>query len=190
MTTSPTLISLQSASSQRFSPGGRAPWFLSKSTLRLCRWGGVGLILLTLWLTQDTLKAKVWGPELVALGAAVYLFGSTERARPRSFGVLRIPQLFDRFSYLRGLPLSHVLPGWNRADLAYSPSKSKQCDQIRYFPDGSVLAVLGNPFHSDQRCLTTSRVCNVSPTTAAYDLLSNLSKDARKPRTFRSVKIC
>jgi peptidoglycan/LPS O-acetylase OafA/YrhL len=74
-------------------------WCLSKSTLRLCRWGGVGLILLTLWLTQDTLKAKVWGPELVALGAAVYLFGSTERARPRSFGVLWIPQLFGRLSY-------------------------------------------------------------------------------------------
>jgi len=53
----------------------------------------------TFWLTQDALKAKVWGPELVGLGAAVYLVGSTERARPRSFGVLWIPQLFGRLSY-------------------------------------------------------------------------------------------
>jgi peptidoglycan/LPS O-acetylase OafA/YrhL len=74
-------------------------WFLSKSMLRLCRWGGISIILLTFWFTQDALKAKVWGPEFVGLGAAIYLFGSTERARPRSFGVLWIPQLFGRLSY-------------------------------------------------------------------------------------------
>jgi peptidoglycan/LPS O-acetylase OafA/YrhL len=67
--------------------------------LRLCRWGGISIILLTFWFTQDALKAKVWGPEFVGLGAAIYLFGSTERARPRSFGVLWIPQLFGRLSY-------------------------------------------------------------------------------------------
>jgi len=74
-------------------------WSLSKLTLRLCRWCGIGLVLLTFWFTQDALKAKVWGPEFVGLGAAIYLFGSTERARPRSFGVLWIPQLFGRLSY-------------------------------------------------------------------------------------------
>jgi peptidoglycan/LPS O-acetylase OafA/YrhL len=74
-------------------------WFLSESTLRFCRWGGIGIILLTFWFTQDTLKAIVWGPEFVGFGAAVYLFGSTEHAHPRSFGVLWIPQLFGRLSY-------------------------------------------------------------------------------------------
>jgi peptidoglycan/LPS O-acetylase OafA/YrhL len=78
----------------------RAPlWSLSKTMFRLCRWVGISIILLTFWFTQDALKAKVWGPEFVGVGAAIYLFGSMDGVRPRSFGVLWIPQLFGRLSY-------------------------------------------------------------------------------------------
>jgi peptidoglycan/LPS O-acetylase OafA/YrhL len=74
-------------------------WSLSIRILRFCRWFGISIVLLTFWFTQDALKAAVWGPEFVGLGAALYLFGSTDRTRPRSFGLLLFPQLFGRLSY-------------------------------------------------------------------------------------------
>jgi len=74
-------------------------WSLDRIALRLCRWCGIGIVLTTFWFTQDALKAMVWGPEFVGFGAAIYLFGSTDRIRPREFVVFTIPQLFGRLSY-------------------------------------------------------------------------------------------
>ena len=116
-------------------------WFLSKWTLRLCRWGGISIILLTFWFTQDALKANVWGPEFVGLGAAIYLFGSAERARPRSFGVLRIPQLFGRLSYEVYLFHMFFLVGIGRISHLASQTASSTIEFDIFLMAGFLLAL-------------------------------------------------
>jgi peptidoglycan/LPS O-acetylase OafA/YrhL len=74
-------------------------WSLSRPMLRFCRWLGIGIVLLTFWFTQNALKAAMWGSKFVGLGAAIYLFGSSDRTRPCSFGILWIPEFFGRLSY-------------------------------------------------------------------------------------------
>jgi peptidoglycan/LPS O-acetylase OafA/YrhL len=72
---------------------------IGRVVLRLCRWGGISIILMTAWFTEDAFKAFVWRPEFIGLGAAIYLFGSIEQNRPREFVVFKVPQLFGRLSY-------------------------------------------------------------------------------------------
>jgi peptidoglycan/LPS O-acetylase OafA/YrhL len=116
-------------------------WFLSRSTLRLCRWGGISIILLTFWFTQDALKAKVWGPEFVALGAAIYLFGSVDPVRPRSFGVLWIPQLFGRLSYEVYLFHMFFLVGIGRVSQPASQTASNAIEFDIFLMAGFLLAL-------------------------------------------------
>jgi peptidoglycan/LPS O-acetylase OafA/YrhL len=78
--------------------GAKASTF-RQTTLRACRWVGISIALVTAAATTDPLKAIVWGPECVALGAAIYLFGCATSERPRSLGILRVPELFGRLSY-------------------------------------------------------------------------------------------
>jgi peptidoglycan/LPS O-acetylase OafA/YrhL len=75
------------------------PLDLQHTTLQRFRWAGAIIVFVTLWQTQDPQQAMVWGPEFIAIGAALFLFGSTDPLPPRQFVVFKIPQLFGRLSY-------------------------------------------------------------------------------------------
>jgi peptidoglycan/LPS O-acetylase OafA/YrhL len=83
----------------------------------------------------------VWGPEFVGLGAAIYLFGSTERARPRSFEVLWIPQLFGRLSYEVYLFHMFFLVGIGRISHLASQKASKVIEFDIFLMAGFLLAL-------------------------------------------------
>jgi peptidoglycan/LPS O-acetylase OafA/YrhL len=112
-------------------------WSIGRIAFRLCRWCGISIILVTFWFTQDALKAMVWGPEFVGLGAALYLFGSTDLVRPRQLVVFKIPQIFGRLSYEVYLFHLFVLVGTGHINLiamrtATSPVIFDKCVLVGY----------------------------------------------------------
>jgi peptidoglycan/LPS O-acetylase OafA/YrhL len=73
---------------------------IGSNLLRGCRWLGTATICTVAWRTTDAHAAIVWGPEVIGLGAAIYLFGTSGAPKPRwSFLVMRPLALSGRLSY-------------------------------------------------------------------------------------------